>query len=214
VRPPPEPELVRRVLERVRAGDSFRAIGRDAGISDSTVRRWARDAGAAPAPPLIMRLPPPPLSDDVRAALPAELAALAARLDAEGARVVRRAIDALAATPDRDSDAPDPTDDMRGWMVHQIRRCEHRLAVAEVSQNSMAVKQESATLEKWASSLRQLDKTRDTDDIVIPRGALAERMARLRETVSALTTDAPRCVDCGRAIRASWADDTEGDDGE
>jgi hypothetical protein len=211
MRKPPDPELVRRVVERVRRGDSKRAIARDAGVSDCTVRRWAKAAGAIRDEPLIMRMPPPPPAappiGEEAAKLPKALGDLADRLKGDDAALVRRAIAALAAAPSIAPESPDPAVDMRGWLVHQIRVCEDTIKQSKLSHNFTAAKQATASLEKLAYSLRQLDKSASGDDIIIPRAELDKRVSKLKSTLKLLTTSTPRCVDCERAIRVSWADE-------
>jgi len=211
VRKPPDPELVRRVCERHRGGESARQISRDAGASEATIRRWIKMVGAERPPPPIMRQPPPQLSPDSLAALPDELATLAARLDGAGATVVRRAIDALAEhareADEIDVDAPDPDTDMRGWIVHMIHRTQRSYDLAEKSRDTTTATRLAATLEKWAKTLKQYDQSHDGGTITIPRAALAARVQALRDTMRTLTSEPLRCADCDRAVRVSWAEE-------
>lgn len=212
MRPPPDPELVRRVCERRRAGVSVADLARDASVSEDTIRRWVRTYGDPPPPPAILQgdIEPPP---DEAAQLAAQLGPVADALDAAGgadyALIVRRAADALRAT-DAVDDAPDPADDPRGfvaWVMHRTRRS---WELAERTGNATAAKQYAATLEKWMKTLKQLDAVRGGDEIVIPRAELEERRQRLRETLAAYAAEPPRCVECNRAIRTAWAESADG----
>ena len=222
MRPPPDPELVRRVVERRRRGDSLRVIAEDAGVCEATVRRWCAPLGreARPAPPPMMRPPPtpPPImtqpppapSEDSEVALRTELEHLAAALDGEGAaqraRVVRRALDALATAP-ADDTIPDASEDLRGWLLAMIARTQRSYERAERAGNSQSAARYAGTLERWAARLKQYDAQHadDGDAITIRRSDIAERQRAVEDMLRAMTAEPLRCTDCGRRVRASWA---------
>lgn len=207
-RPAPNPELVRRACERRRAREALATIAADAGVTAGTVRRWMHTYGDGPAPPPILVGPAPAPPPAVVAALPAELEALAVRLDAADARLVRRAIDALAAPRGVAVDMPDPSTDTRGWIVAMIARTQASYDAAEASHNATAAKQFASALERWSKTLTQHDRAHaGVDAIVIPRGAVEERKAALAETLRRLSAEPLRCVDCGRRVRVSWAEE-------
>jgi len=210
VRPPPNAELVRRACERRRAGESLASVARDAGVTAGTVRRWMAAYGDAPVAPPIMREAAPAPPEAVVAELPAALEALATRLAPADARLVRRAIDAIAAPRSADVDMPDPATDTRGWIVAMIARAQRSYDAAERSHNATAAKQWGATLERWSKTLAQHDRAHVDDDVVaFPAAELAAKTAALAETLRVLGAEPLRCVDCGRRVRVSWAEADE-----
>lgn len=206
-RPPPNPELVRRACERRRAGESAASIARDAGVTESTIRRWMSLFGdPAPVPPILAVQAPAP-SDATLAELPAALAELASRLEGADARLVRRAADAIGAVPADVSDMPDPATDTRGWIIGMIARAQKSYDAAERTHNATAAKQWGATLERWSKTLAQHDRARGaTDDVVIPAAQIAERERALRDVLERITAQPIWCVECGRRVRVSWAE--------
>lgn len=56
--------------------------------------------------------------------------------------------------------------------------------------------------------LARLEKAtqEDGDVIRLPRDQIEAKRRELREILRKLTSDAPRCADCGREIRASWGE--------
>lgn len=218
MRPPPNPEIVRRVCERRRAGESFATIARDAGVTEATARRWYKLAGEPAPPPAIMREPPPAPPDDP-GDLALELERVAEVLDAAGgpelARVVRRAIDALragvGAPGGGDDDLPDPSTHQREWIVAMIARIQKSYARAEAAHNATAAKQYASALERWAARLKQYDTLHAAsgDVITIPRAALGARLEQMREHVRALLAEPLRCAECGRRVRVGWAEDAD-----
>ncbi len=211
----PDPELVRRALERRRAGEAYAAIAADCGVSEGAVRAWVRrfgDIAASPPPPPILR-DPPPRPADTPSDLAADLERVAVALDAAGgvdfAVIVRRGRDALTALEAPvDDAAPSPGEDQRGWIVAMLARTQASYERAEASHNARAATQYASALERWARLLRQHDAVHVDDDvIVIPRAELETRLAGLRETMAALTANGPTCRVCGERIRAGWADE-------
>lgn len=209
-RPSPSPEVVRRALERMRGGEAVAVVAREASVTESTLRRWKRLAEEAPAPPPIMRAPPP-APPDSPADLAAELEHVAVALDGAGgadlARVVRRAADALRAPrPELDDIAlPDAGTDTRAYVVAMIARTQRQLAVQEATHNSRAVAQLTSALERWTRLLKQVDSLGTGDDVItIPRSELAQRVDALRGKLAALSANGPLCASCGKRVRAEW----------
>ncbi len=217
MRPPPAPEVVRRALERLRGGEAYAIVAGEAGVTESTLRRWRRRAGDAeagrPVPPIMRAdIPAPP---DAPSDLAAELERVAVALDAAGgadlARIVRRGIDALRAgrspSPDEDDGPPlpDAGTDVRAFAVAMIVRTQRALERQERAHNSRAATQLSSALERWTRLLKQIDASGDGADVItIPRNELATRIADLRAKLAAYAANGPLCSECSRRIRADW----------